>query len=382
MRAGRLQNFDFPLLLSTLAALAVGIAMVFSATNGDKGFAMRQAMFGLIGLVMLFGICFIDYRVLESFTLPVYVVTLGLLGAVLWIGNEAHGSQRWINLGPIPLQPSELAKLTTILVLAKFLSDRKGELGKIKWFVAAGVITLIPAALVFKQPDLGTALMLGAIFLGMTVAAGVRGRIFLGMGILAIPTLYVFWNWVMHDYQRKRLLIFLNPESDLLGDGYNILQARITIGSGGWLGQGFMAGQQSQLQFLKVRYSDFIFSVVAEEFGFIGSLALCALIFVLVWRCLVIASRAPDDYGSLIAIGVATWIGVQVFINAGMNIGLMPVTGIPFPFVSYGGSSLLSMLLGLGLVQSISLRSSPIIFGKKAWGAAWTRTARTSVKMR
>ena len=355
----------------------MGVAMVFSATNGDKGYAIRQAAFALVGLVLLLGMAYIDYRVLESFTLPFYLGTLALLGVVLLLGNEAHGSQRWINLGFFPLQPSELSKLTLIVVLAKLLADHKQHLHKARWFVLAGLTVFLPAALVFKQPDLGTALMLVAIFLGMTIGAGVRPRIFAGAALLAIPTLYGFWNWVMHDYQRDRLLIFLNPEKDLLSAGYNIIQARITIGSGGWFGQGFMAGQQSQLEFLKVRYSDFIFSVVCEEFGYIGALALCALLFLLVWRCLVIASRAPDDYGSLIAVGVATWIGMQVFVNAGMNIGLMPVTGIPLPFISYGGSSMISMLLGLGLVQSVSLRSSPIIFGHKAWSPAWVKFART-----
>ena len=377
MRAGSLQHLDLPLIICMFGSLLVGVAMVFSATNGDKGYAIRQAAFALVGLVLLLGMAYIDYRVLESFTLPFYLGTLALLGVVLLLGNEAHGSQRWINLGFFPLQPSELSKLTLIVVLAKLLADHKQQLHKARWFVLAGLTVFLPAALVFKQPDLGTALMLVAIFLGMTIGAGVRPRIFAGAALLAIPTLYGFWNWVMHDYQRDRLLIFLNPEKDLLSAGYNIIQARITIGSGGWFGQGFMAGQQSQLEFLKVRYSDFIFSVVCEEFGYIGALALCALLFLLVWRCLVIASRAPDDYGSLIAVGVATWIGMQVFVNAGMNIGLMPVTGIPLPFISYGGSSMISMLLGLGLVQSVSLRSSPIIFGHKAWSPAWVKFART-----
>ncbi len=376
MRAGSIQNLDFPLLTCTLGSLAVGVAMVFSATNGDKDYAIRQATFGLAGFVLMFVIASLDYSFIESFTLPFYLGTLGLLGVVLLLGHEANGAQRWINLGVFPLQPSELTKLVIIIVLAKVLADHKSQLDKVKWFGFAGIITLIPATLVFKQPDLGTGLMLGAILLGMTVGAGVRARFFIGAGVLAVPALYAFWNWGMHDYQRQRLLIFLHPESDLLSAGYNIIQARIAIGSGGWFGQGWMGGQQSQLAFLKVRYSDFIFSVVAEEFGFVGALALCALLFILVWRCLVVAFRAPDAYGSLIAVGVATWIGMQVFVNAGMNIGLMPVTGIPLPFISYGGSSLISTLLGLGLVQSISLRSSPIIFGHKAWSPAWARTTR------
>jgi rod shape determining protein RodA len=382
LRSGNIHNLDFPLLLCTLAAFAVGVAMVFSATNGDKGYAIRQAVFGLVGLALVFALVQMDYRFLESFTVPIYLGTLVLLGVVLVTGIITHGSQRWINLGFFPLQPSELTKLTLVLVLARLLSARQAELGRVKWFVLAGMLSAVPAALVFMQPDLGTAFMLGAIFLGMTLAAGVRLRIFVGAALAAIPAMYAFWTWFMHDYQRDRLLIFLNPQRDLLHDGYNIIQARITIGSGGLFGLGYMGGQQSQLDFLKVSYSDFIFSVVAEEFGLIGSLALCALLFILVWRCLVVASHAGDAYGSLIAVGIASWIGMQVFVNVGMNIGLMPVTGIPLPFISYGGSSLVSMLLGIGLVQSVALRSSPIIFGGNAWSAAWVRSARTIVRMR
>jgi rod shape determining protein RodA len=382
LRVGRLNNLDFPLLLCTLAAFAVGVAMVFSATSGDQEFALRQSIYGVAGIVLLLVVAYVDYRFLESFTIPFYFVTLGLLGVVMWMGLEAHGSQRWINLGFFPLQPSELSKLTLIVVLAKLLSDHRHHLNKLKWFIAAAVITLVPAALVFKQPDLGTALMLGAIFLGMTIAAGFKLRFYIGSAILAIPALYVFWTYLMHDYQRDRLLIFLNPERELLAGGYNLIQSRIAAGSGGWFGLGYMAGHQSQLGYLKVRYSDFIFSVVAEEFGLIGALALISLLFILVWRCVIVASRARDDYGSFIAIGVASWIGMQIFINVGMNIGLMPVTGIPLPFISYGGSSLMSMLLGLGLVQSVALRSSPVIFGGHPWSPAWVSSARTTVRTR
>ena len=165
--------------------MVVGVAMVFSATNGDRGYAMRQAAFGLIGMVLLLGLAYVDFRFLESFTIPIYLGTLGLLAIVLWIGHEAHGSQRWINLGFIPLQPSELAKLTIIVVLAKLLSAYREELHRLKWFIASGIVTLIPATMVFKQPDLGTALMLGAIFLGMTIAAGVSWKIFAGAAVLA-----------------------------------------------------------------------------------------------------------------------------------------------------------------------------------------------------
>lgn len=389
MRASKLHTLDFPLLLCTLAAFALGVVMVFSATRashvGGLKFSdepVRQAIYGTIGLVLMFIASRLDYRFMESLIILFYAVSLILLGLVLVQGVISYGAQRWLPIGSLPVQPSELMKLSVIMVLAKVYADHQRELDRVKWFVLAGLLALIPAAMVFLQPDLGTAIILVAIFLGITLGAGVRARILVGTGVLAVPILFVFWNWVMHDYQRDRLLIFLNPEKDLLGQGYNILQARTAIGAGGLLGQGYLSGTQTQLEFTKVQYSDFIFSVVAEEFGFIGAVALIALLFILVWRCLAVASRAQDAFGSLIAVGVATWIGIQIFINVGMNIGLLPVTGIPLPFISYGGSSLMSMLLGLGLVQSVSLRSSPVIFGGNQWRPGWGRAGRTTLRPR
>ncbi|HYO50700.1 MAG TPA: rod shape-determining protein RodA [Chloroflexia bacterium] len=386
---GNSSNFDFALVLCTLVASAVGIIMVFSATKATHGgsitlgdFTSRQAIYAFAGLVLMLVLARINYRFLESFTLPFYFATLGLLGLVMVLGHVGGGSQRWLNLGFFPIQPSEIAKLALIITLAKIFSDHEREMHRARWFILAAVVTGIPAAIVLEQPDLGTALMLVAIFLGMTLGAGVKARIFIVAGLITVPAVVAFWTWLMHDYQRKRLLIFLDPMSDLMGEGYNIIQSRITIGSGGWLGQGYMAGSQSQGGFLKVQYSDFIYSVVAEEFGFIGAMALVALLFIIVWRCLVIATRAKDAYGSLIAVGVATWIGMQVFINVGMNIGLMPVTGIPLPFISYGGSSLMSILLGLGLVHSVGLRSSPVIFGGNTWSPGWARSGRTTLRPR
>ncbi len=390
MRTARLANLDFPLLFCTVAATIVGVLMVFSATAGSRtgsaltldDFAVRQAIFGVIGLVLLIILARIDYRFFESFTLPFYLVTVGLLGLVMLMGVINFGSQRWLNIGLIPIQPSELAKLSLIVMLAKLLCDRERELNKIKWFIAAAALTLIPAVIVFAQPDLGTTIILCVIFLGLTVAAGVSWRIFALVSALTVPAAYAFWTWIIHDYQRERLLIFLHPESDPSGAGYNIIQARITAGSGGLLGQGYMNGSQSQLAFIKVQYSDFIFSVVAEQFGFIGSVALILLLFIIVWRCIVVASRAPNLMGSLIAVGVATWIGMQIFINVGMNIGLMPVTGIPLPFISYGGSSLMSILLALGLVQSVAAQSSTVVFGGSLVSPGWARAGRTTLRPR
>jgi rod shape determining protein RodA len=389
LRSVQANNYDMALVLSTLAAVVLGVTMVYSATKGDHGgflnlgeFTIRQAIYGSIGLLLMLAISRLDYRFMESFTLPFYVLSMGLLGLVMVLGVIQYGSQRWINLGIFPIQPSELAKLSLIVILAKIYADHERELGRAKWFILAAILTVIPAAIVFMQPDLGTAIILVAVFGGITFGARVRARIIVTTGVLLIPALFAFWNWVMRPYQRDRLLIFLHPESDLLGQGYNMIQARTAIGSGSILGQGFMNGSQSQLGFTKVQYSDFIFSVVAEEFGFIGGVALTGLLFLLVWRCLVVAQRARDTFGSLIAVGVAAWIGVQIFVNVGMNIGLMPVTGIPLPFISYGGSSLMSILLGLGMVQSVALHSSPYIFSGNRWRPGWARAGRTTLRPR
>jgi rod shape determining protein RodA len=389
LRTGRLVNIDFALLLCTLAATVVGVLMVYSATDASRAgqlslddFAVKQGIYGGLGLVLMLILSRVDYRFLESFTLPFYFVVLGLLGLVAALGVINYGSQRWLNLGLFPIQPSELAKLAVIVMLAKVLADHERQRAKLKWFILCGIIAGVPAVVVFRQPDLGTAIIVGLIFLGMTAGARVPGRFFATLGVLAVPAVWAFWNFVMHDYQRERFLTFLHPEADPSGAGYNIIQARITIGSGGILGQGYMGGSQSQLGFQKVQYSDFIFSVVAEQFGLLGSIALIALLFIIVWRCLVIASKAPNEYGSLIAVGVATWVGMQIFINVGMNIGLMPVTGIPLPFISYGGSSLMSILLGLGLVQSVAAQSTSVVFAGLPWSPGWARAQRTTLRPR
>jgi rod shape determining protein RodA len=381
---------DYTLLLCAVVATVVGVLMVFSATQSSRGpsltpndFAVKQAEFGLAGLALVIVIARIDFRFLESFTLPFYLVTLLLLGLVVVQGVISYGSQRWLNfLGIIPVQPSELAKLSLVVMLAKVLSDHEKDMKRLKWFIVAGVLTLIPAVVVYEQPDLGTTIMLVAIFLGMTVGARVPARWFVLLGVVAIPAAFAFWKWLLHDYQRERFTTFLHPESDLRGAGYNIIQARITIGSGGLLGQGYLGGSQSQLGFQKVQYSDYIFSVVAEQFGLVGSIVLMVLLFVIVWRCLVVASRSPSAFGSLLCIGVATWIGMQIFINVGMNLGLMPATGIPLPFTSYGGSSLMSILLGLGIVQSVSAQSSTVVFGDKQWSPGWARAGKTTLRPR
>jgi rod shape determining protein RodA len=363
-------NFDFVMLAAALILCAFGVLMVQSATLGFSdevafglgSYAVRQAGYAVAGLVLLLAFSAIDYRVLGGFAGPVYAILLLLLGAVFVIGQGAYGSTRWIDLKVFPLQPSELAKIFMIIVLAKFFADREKKMTKLRNFVLSLVLIGIPIGLVYFQPDLGTSLVIMAIWVGMILAVRTRRIYLIGLAGLAVPAAFIAWQFVLKGYMKDRLLIFLHPEQDPLGQGYNIIQAKISIGAGGWFGQGFGHGMQSQLHFLRVAHTDFIFSVISEEFGFLGTLALLVLFVVLLWRIIRVATHAGDSFGQMLAIGVGTMLLFQTFVNIGMNLQLMPVTGIPLPFISYGGNSMLTTLVGLGILQSVLLRHQKIAY--------------------
>lgn len=369
------RNFDFIMLATVLILIGFGIVMIQSATLGFGGtrfglgdFALHQAVYAMVGLVLLFVLASVDYSLFESFTIPIYLINIALLVAVFFIGRGAFGSTRWIDLGFFPLQPSELAKIFTILTLSKFLADRKKDIRGLHHFIFSIVLVLIPMGLVYSQPDLGTALVIAVAWVGLILTVRTRRVYLIGLLAVTAPAMIGAWRFVLKGYMRDRLLIFLHPEQDPLGQGYNIIQAKISIGSGGWFGQGFGHGMQSQLHFLRVQHTDFIFSVTAEEFGFLGIIALFALLMVLLWRIVRVAGLAGDAYGQLIAVGVGSMLFFQIFVNIGMNLQLMPVTGIPLPFISYGGSSLITVLMGLGILQSVVMRHKKIAFVSKTFG--------------
>ncbi|HEX6511902.1 MAG TPA: rod shape-determining protein RodA [Chloroflexota bacterium] len=363
------RHFDYMLLICALLLTVYGILMVYSATLADSPkdapflstFSGHQAVFALIGLTLLLLFRAVDARLIQAAGYPIYAVNLLLLLAVAAIGARSHGAQRWIDVGFFRFQPSELAKLLIILTLAKFFADNRDRLHRFRYVLLSLLLVAIPVVLVYVQPDFGTAMVLLAIWLGMAVMGGVRlahlGLLGAGVG-LAAPLVWQF----MKDYQRSRLLIFLNPESDPSGEGYNMIQSRISVGSGGWLGQGFAQGTQSQLDFLKVQHTDFIFAVLGEELGFIGAIGLFLLFIILLFRVVRSASVQKDVFGRTFAAGVASMLLFQIFVNIGMTIGLMPVTGIPLPFISYGSSNLLTTLAAFGLLQSLLTRSQ-----KTAW---------------
>ncbi len=353
-------KFDPWLLASALALVSCGLIVLRSATMlADQPVSrqlMTQAIFAGCGVVAMFVMASFDYRIVGALAPALYVVTLGLLGYVLVAGKVIYGAQRWIALGPLSFQPSELAKVTVIICLARFLASREDEGRSLTAVLGSLALVAVPAALVYRQPDLGTALVLFAIWFGMLFVAGAPLK-WLGAALAGpLGAFPLIWR-AMHDYMRRRLTIFLSPERDPFGEGYNVIQARISVGSGGPWGKGLGNGTQTQLNFLKVQHSDFIFAVLAEELGFMGAAVLFVLFGALFWRCIKAAQRSRDAFGRLLAAGTVSMVLFQLFVNVGMNIGLAPVTGIPLPLISAGGSSLLAIFTCLGMLQSVLLHA-------------------------
>jgi rod shape determining protein RodA len=358
----RLLHFDFWLLGATLILSLIGVSMIYSATACITGEsldltspALRQAIYLVVGLVGMFALTLIDYRVYAALRWPIWIFTIGILTIVSVIGQITHGAQRWIDLRIFLFQPSELSKLLLILVVAKYMADH--EMTRWRVLAVSFLFVALPLVLVYLQPDLGTAIVIAATWGVMALASGMKMRdvlIILAIGAVAAPLIWAN----LRPYQQERILTFIDPERDPLGTGYNVTQARIAIGSGGLYGLGFCSGTQSQLRFLRIRQTDFIFSVIGEELGFIGSLFVIALFAFILFRIIRAAMLSRTTYGKLVAVGVVAMIFVQSYVNLGMNLGLMPVTGIPLPFVSSGGSSLISLLAAEGVVQSILLRQT------------------------
>lgn len=362
------RNFDIALLLITICIILVGVVLIYSATISteadepllDRSFA-RQALFGLSGLIILLIAAAVDYHLLGHGYWFLYLGALGALALVLVSGTVGFGAQSWLSLRHA-VQPSELAKVLLIVFFARYLADREQQRDQFFWLILVTVLMVPPVLLIYRQPDLGTATVVVAIWLAMVFASGARllHLALLGVGIgAAAPAVW----FSMKDYMRQRILVFVQPSSDVSGLSYNARQALISIGSGGWFGKGFLQGTQSQLYFLRVRHTDYVFSILCEEFGFVGALVLLVLLLILLLRILRAARLAQDSFGRLVACGVAAMIFVQSFVNIAVNVGLLPVTGLTLPLVSYGGSSLWATLLGIGLVESVVMRHKKLEFG-------------------
>jgi rod shape determining protein RodA len=367
-----LRGLDWILLTATLALCAFGLFMLYSATHADTNIStpfyyVRQQAVGLVlGLVFMLMLSVANYRRLARWRLYIYVATLLLLAATLVIGHGSAevGANRWIQLPFFRLQTSEVAKLLLIVSLAGMLAEGVALRHRLRFVILCVVYVLVPTVLVFLQPDLGSALVFGAILATMLVVWGIRLPhlgILAGAGVLAVVmvlrVLPAFGVSLLKAYQLQRLTLFLDPQKDPTGVGYQLSQSKVAVGSGMFTGKGYLNGTQTHLNFLPAHHTDFIFAVIGEELGFLGALLLLGLFAVIIWRALRIARLSDDMFGRLIATGVAGVLVFQVFVNIGMTIGIMPVTGIPLPFVSFGSSSLVVFLMAIGLLESVHVHS-------------------------
>jgi rod shape determining protein RodA len=357
----------FDLQLVTYAGLLVAVGLVMAYTNSienaslttvsDTTFSRGLTWAAIASAVFVLATVF-DYRWLKTLAWPLYGLQLGLLVLTLMIGDGLGGSARWISFGPLSFQFSELAKVLMIVVLASYLAAREGRLDSLGSVLGACILVGPPLALVMLQPDLGTSLVFGAILAGMLWMSGASLR---WLGVLAVATVAMVplaWNYLLRDYQKERLLSFMDANPDIQGAGFQLHQAQIAVGSGGLIGKGLTNGTQTQGGFLPVQATDFVFATLAEELGFIGGVVLFVLFALLLWRVLAAGWRSKDPFGTLFSAGLAAMILFQLIVNVGMVLGIMPITGIPLPFVTHGGASLVSMAAGLGILQSINIHQN------------------------
>jgi rod shape determining protein RodA len=356
------ERYDFVMMLAMLLILAFGLAMIYSATISaqtiaeGRGAFPDQILFVAVGIGLYFFLALFDYRLLIKWALFLYVGLLLLLVLVLLIGLEVNGARRWLDLGIGTLQPSEIAKFVLVIVGAAVLSQQSRFTSDIRLLWLGGATVVFPVVLILVQPDFGTAFLLFAFWLGTMAGIGVKGKWFLIIVLVTSLVAPLGWSF-LRSYQQERVLVLLDPGRSPKGSAYNVTQAKIAIGSGGLSGKGLGQGTQSQLKFLPVRHTDFIFSVIAEELGFIGCLVVLSLYAILLLRILRALALATSNMGRYILLGVFWLMTLQAVINIGMNVGILPATGVPLPLISAGGSSLVVMLAMLGVVQSVLLYS-------------------------
>lgn len=356
--------------ITTLLLIAFGLVAIYTADNRDLGpssLVFHQALYVVVGLVLMVTLAAIDYRLLRSLAAPLYLGALLLIVLVIPFGTWSGGAKRWFDLRVVWLQPSEPGKIALIVALAAFVATRGVKMRSPINYVLTGLLAAIPAVLVFREPDLGTSLVFVAIWCGIIVASRTRLLYLLGSVLAAVPVVYLAWHYprrhpIIQDYQKSRLIAFLDPSQDVQGQGFNILQARYAIGQAGLLGHRFSDTAHNDLQLLAVKTTDFAFAHAIGNFGFVGAVALFTLFMLLLWRYLRVARLARDDFGQLIAMGAAAMLFFQAFVNIGMNEGILPVTGIPLPFISYGGSPLITLLALQGILQSVLMHREKLTF--------------------
>jgi rod shape determining protein RodA len=350
------KHFDFWLFGAVVFLSLFGILMIRSAIAGNTelaGFVQRQTIYVAVGLVVLVITALLDYHYWKNFSKLFYSVTILLLAVILIAGTVSFGAQRWLEVGIVNVQPAEIAKIVLILVLADYFSKNVNREKNVRWVVISFLLVAGIVVQILLQPNLSSSILLFVIWFSMLWISGLPNK-YLVILIVATLVIAVSAFPFLEEYQQERIITFINPDPDARhGNTYNVEQALITIGNGGWLGQGYGHGTQVQLRFLKVRHTDFIFSAMAEEFGFVGTTIVIALLVFVIIRCIRAARVAGDNYGAMIAYGFATLIFFQTAVNIGVNLRVIPVTGQTLPFISYGGSSLLSLMLGIGLIQSV-----------------------------
>ncbi|WP_027359705.1 rod shape-determining protein RodA [Desulforegula conservatrix] len=357
-----IDNFSWGLIAVIFLLGIVSTSTIYSALAGDPsgagaGFALKQAIWYCAGFVAMLFISLFNYRILEKWGYAVFMACLLMLVAVLLFGKLVAGSRRWLDLGVFALQPSEFAKIGAIIVLAKYYSISMTVQGyNMRDLFAPVLLMLCPFVLILVQPDLGTALLIGFISISITLFVKVEKKTLIISVLCGIVVVISAWFFLLKEYQKQRIMTFLNPEHDPLGSGYHVIQSKIAIGSGMLFGKGYLKGTQSHLSFLPEQHTDFIFSVFTEEWGFVGAVTLLVLYMILIAIGLNIANNSRDHFGTVLCIGVLSMIFWQVFINVGMIMGLLPVVGVPLPLISYGGSSVLTTLIGCGIILNVGMR--------------------------
>lgn len=353
-----LKKLDWGLIVLVLAIVSFGMLSLYSNGGDDIFHFKKQALWLAIGLVLMFLVSMFDYRSLKNHTGPVLILygfSVALVFGVLIFGVSVRGAESWYRFGPITLEPVEFVKIAMIILLAKYFSMRHIEMYNFRHVVTSGAYVFIPAFLVFLQPDVGSVMTLVALWLGIMLVAGIKIRHLVILSASGVVLFFLMWSFLFQDYQRSRITSFVNPEFDPLGGGYNITQSLIAVGSGGIFGKGMGGGTQAQLGFLPEAHTDFIYAAIAEEMGILGVFLLLVVFALLFRRIANISKNSGNNFARLVASGFSILIFSQVLINVGMTLGLFPITGIPLPFVSYGGSSLVSLFIMLGIIQSIKI---------------------------
>jgi rod shape determining protein RodA len=357
-----IRHLDYVLVFAVLCLCILGLLVIYSTTHmglmgeGSLFFTERQFIYIAAGLLLCILVTLIDYHEIEKIAIPVYILAIIVLVYVILFGRVTGGSRRWIEIAGFDFQPAEFAKIALIFFMADFLSRQKDKLTYSLYFALPFIFTGVLVMLIFWQPDLGTSLVFLAILLSMIFVAGIQWQHILIMIVITLASLPAVWSF-LKEYQRNRLILFLNPNLDPLGAGYNVIQSKVAIGSGGLLGQGLFSGIQSQLKFLPAQHTDFVFSVIGEEMGFFGGVLLLSLYIFVLWKGIKIAKEAPDLLGTFLATGVVAFLFFHIFINISMAMGLMPATGLPLPFISSGGTFMITNFIAIGLLLNVHLRS-------------------------